>query len=69
MYGNTGGAGAFQANPTRDQRPPTIFKNNLAHTTHFERDNIDQVLDVLQGFYEEEKLRMKAQADERDQKQ
>ena len=50
------GAGAFQMN-IKDVKQPTMFKHNLLTTTKYERENIDQVLDVLGRFYDDEKKR------------
>ncbi len=61
------GAGAFQVN-IKDDKQPKIFNHNILNTTKYEKDNIDQVLDVLQKFYDDEKRRQKMKESERDEK-
>jgi hypothetical protein len=61
------GAGAFLAN-IRDVKQPKILKHNINTTTKCERDNIDQVLDDLQRFYDEEKKRLKDKEEEQEDK-
>ena len=34
-----------------------MFQHNLTVTTKFERENIDEVVSVLQNFYEQEKVK------------